>query len=198
MLCKAQTYPWRDHERPSLDSIEECAQQRIDAHGLLTGTGVRFIEAEHAGNSRESSEEAALIAAAIPDLLRGTVTLADNTTRRLRPEDLMVVTPYNAQVRCLTERLPEGVRVGTVDKFQGQEAQVVFFSMATSSGAEAPRNVEFLYSRNRLNVAVSCARCLAVLVCNPELLHLEPRSIEQMRLANALCRLVELAQSLDA
>ncbi|MGO9752135.1 MAG: AAA domain-containing protein [Solirubrobacteraceae bacterium] len=198
MLCKAQTYPWRDHERPSLDSIEECAQQRIDAHGLLTGTGVRFIEAEHAGNTRESSEEAALIAAAIPDLLRGTVTLADNTTRRLRPEDLMVVTPYNAQVRCLTERLPEGVRVGTVDKFQGQEAQVVFFSMATSSGAEAPRNVEFLYSRNRLNVAVSCARCLAVLVCNPELLHLEPRSIEQMRLANALCRLVELAQSLDA
>ena len=107
----------------------------------------------------------------------------------------MVVTPYNAQVRCLTARLPAGVRIGTVDKFQGQEAPVVFFSMATSSGAEVPRNVEFLYSRNRLNVAVSRARCLAVLVCNPELLHVEPRSIEQMRLVNALCRLVELTES---
>ncbi len=181
-----------------LDAIEECARQRIDANGLLTGTGVRFIHAEHAGNTRESPEEAALIAATIPNLRRGTVTLADGSTRRLGPEDLMVVTPYNAQVRCLTERLPEGVRVGTVDKFQGQEAQVVFFSMATSSGAEVPRNVEFLYSRNRLNVAVSRARCLAVLVCNPELLHLEPRSIEQMRLANALCRFVELAESPDA
>jgi len=181
-----------------LHSIAECARQRIDARGLLTGTGVRFIGAEHAGNTRESPEEAALIAAAIPDLLRGTVTLADGSTRQLRAEDLMVVTPYNAQVRCLTDRLPDGVRVGTVDKFQGQEAHVVFFSMATSSGAEVPRNVEFLYSRNRLNVAVSRARCLAVLVCSPRLLDLEPRSIEQMRLVNALCRLVELAESADA
>ena len=105
----------------------------------------------------------------------------------------MVVTPYNAQVRHLNERLPAGVRIGTVDKFQGQEAHVVFFSMATSSGAEVPRNVEFLYSRNRLNVAVSRARCLAVLVCNPDLLDLRPRTIEQMRLVNALCRLAELA-----
>jgi uncharacterized protein len=77
----------------------------------------------------------------------------------------VVVTPYNAQVRCLSELLPSGVRIGTVDKFQGQEAQIVFFSMATSSDAEVPRNVEFLYSRNRLNVAVSRARCLAILVC---------------------------------
>jgi len=107
----------------------------------------------------------------------------------------MVVTPYNAQVRCLAAHLPEGVRVGTVDKFQGQEAHVVFFSMATSSGAEVPRNVEFLYSRDRMNVAVSRTCCLAVLVCSPKLLQLEPRSIEQMRLVNALCRLVELATS---
>jgi hypothetical protein len=86
-------------------------------------------------------------------------------------EQVMVVAPYNAQVRCLRDTLPAGVRVGTVDKFQGQEAAIVFFSMATSSGAEIPRNVEFLFSRNRLNVAVSRARCLAVLVCSPRLLH---------------------------
>ncbi len=177
-----------------LDAIDECARQKIDAPGALTGTGVRFIAAHHAGNTRVSTEEADLIAAAIEDLKQGTVTDADDVTRPIEPEDVMVVTPYNAQVRCLTARLPAGVRIGTVDKFQGQEAPVVFFSMATSSGAEVPRNVEFLYSRNRLNVAVSRARCLAVLVCNPELLHVEPRSIEQMRLVNALCRLVELAE----
>jgi predicted RecB family nuclease len=178
-----------------LDTIEACARQNVDAPGTLTGTGVRFIEAEHTGNTRESIEEAELIRAAIEDLQRGAVTEADGRTRPLGPEDIMVVTPYNAQVRCLTARLPTGVRIGTVDKFQGQEAHVVFFSMATSSGAEVPRNVEFLYSRNRLNVAISRARCLAVLVCNPELLHVEPRSVEQMRLINALCRLVELAES---
>src|ERR671927_2010951 len=102
----------------------------------------------------------------------------------------MVVSPYNAQVRCLREFLPDGVRVGTVDKFQGQEAAVVFFSMATSSGADAPRNLEFLFSRNRLNVAISRARCLAVLVCSERLLDLKPRSVEQARLVNALCRFV--------
>lgn len=155
---------------------------------------MRFIQAEHAGSTRDSPEEAGLIAAAITDVLRGTITLVYGTSRRVTAEDVMVVTPYNAQVRCLAEQLPDGVRIGTVDKFQGQEAQVVFFSMATSSGADVPRNVEFLYSRNRLNLAVSRARCFAVLVCNSELLHLESRSIEQMRLANALCRLASRAR----
>ena len=111
----------------------------------------------------------------------------------------MVVAPYNAQVRCLRERLDgaglTSVQVGTVDKFQGQQAAVVFFSMATSSGDEIPRNVEFLYSRNRLNVAVSRAKCLAVLVCSPKLLTIRCRTVEQMRLVNALCLLVELADA---
>ena len=107
----------------------------------------------------------------------------------------MVVAPYNAQVRCLREHAAAtSVEVGTVDKFQGQEAAVVFFSMATSSGDEIPRNLEFLFSRNRLNVAVSRARCLAVLVCSPKLLHVRCRTAEQMRLVNALCRLVEIAE----
>src|SRR5262249_56849296 len=95
---------------------------------------------------------------------------------------------------CLIELLSVAVRIGTVDKFQGQEAQAVFFSMATSSDAEVPRNVEFLYSRNRLNVAVSRARCLAILVCSPRLLDLKPRTVEQARLVNALCRFVEIAE----
>lgn len=177
-----------------LSSIPECAAQCVDAPGELTGTGVRYVPVAHEGNTRSSVEEAAAIASQVARLLDGgTFTQADGKTRELKADDVMVVTPYNAQVRRLTQRLPAGVGVGTVDKFQGQEAPVVFFSMATSSGAEMPRNVEFLYSRNRLNVATSRARCLAVLVCSPDLLHIRCRSAEHMRLVNALCRLVELA-----
>ena len=105
----------------------------------------------------------------------------------------MVVAPFNAQVKLLKERLPVCVSVGTVDKFQGQQAPVVFFSMAASTGADAPRGIDFLMSRNRLNVAVSRAQCLAYLVCSPALLDVECRTVEHMRLANALCRFAELA-----
>ena len=176
-----------------LESFADCANQRIEAPGELTGTGIRYVPVAHEGNMRESQEEAETIKGLIEDLLRGDYTKQDGTCGPLAPEEIMVVAPYNAQVRCLREALPDGVRVGTVDKFQGQEAAVCFFSMATSSGEEIPRNLEFLFSRNRLNVAISRARCLAVLVCNPELLHIRCRNAEQMRLLNALCLFVEMA-----
>jgi uncharacterized protein len=127
-------------------------------------------------------------------MLRGSFTDEDGTTRPLREKDFMVVAPYNAQVRRLRAALPDGVGVGTVDKFQGQEAPIVFFSMATSSGEDVPRNLAFLFSRNRLNVAISRAQCLAFLVCSPRLLEARCRSIEEMELVNALCRLVEYAE----
>ena len=176
-----------------LSSYEECAGQRIDAGGELTGTGVRYLPVEHDGNTRESPEEALEVARRVEALIGADYTTAKGECRPLRADDIMVVAPYNAQVRCLRDHLPDGVRVGTVDKFQGQEAAVCFFSMATSSGAELPRNLEFLFSRNRLNVAVSRARCLAVLVCSPQLLHVRCRNAEQMWLVNALCRFVEMA-----
>ena len=95
----------------------------------------------------------------------------------------------------LAERLaPTGVRVGTVDKFQGQEAPVVIYSMATSSPEDAPRGMEFLYSLNRLNVATSRAKCLAILVASPRLFEAECRTPRQMQLANAFCRYLEMAE----
>ena len=104
-------------------------------------------------------------------------------------EDILVVAPYNAQVNRLAERLAStGVRVGTVDKFQGQEAPVVIYSMATSRPEDAPRGMEFLYSLNRLNVATSRARCAAIVVASPRLFEPECRTPRQMKLANALCR----------
>ncbi|WP_346657351.1 C-terminal helicase domain-containing protein [Bradyrhizobium monzae] len=110
-------------------------------------------------------------------------------------EDIVIIAPYNAQVFELQERLP-GARIGTVDKFQRQEAPVVIYSMTTSSHADAPRGVEFLYSANRLNVATSRARCICVLVASPRLFEVECRTPRQMQLANAFCRYLELARPL--
>jgi superfamily I DNA and/or RNA helicase len=168
-----------------LRSAEGCERQRTSF-----GTGLRFIPVEHESNRRRSLEEAAAIAAEIARMTEGEYVGA-GTPRSLDEADFMVVTPYNEQVRCLRDALPEAVRVGTVDKFQGREAPVVFFSMATSSGADVPRNLEFLFSRNRLNVAVSRAQALAILVASPKLLEIRCRTIEQMRLVNSLCRFVE-------
>ncbi len=89
--------------------------------------------------------------------------------------------------------MPAGVQVGTVDKFQGREAPVVFFSMASSTGDDVPRGLEFLFSLNRLNVAISRAKALAVLVCSPRLLETRCRTVDQMRLVNGLCAFAEQA-----
>ncbi len=158
------------------------------------GTGIRFIAVEHEGNRSACDEEVARIATEIANMLGGAFVDEDGTSRPLREADFMVVAPYNAQVRRLRAGLPAGVRIGTVDKFQGQEAPVVFFSMATSSGEDVPRSLAFLFSRNRLNVAISRAQCLAVLLCSPRLLEARCHSIEEMELVNALCRLVEYAE----
>ena len=126
--------------------------------------------------------------------LLGTPYRDEHGARTLEPADFVVVSPYNAHVRCLRQEIgDERIRIGTVDKFQGQQAAVVFFSMASSSGEDVSRGLGFLFSRNRLNVAVSRAKCLSYVVANPRLLEASCRTIEQMRLVNALCRFVEVA-----
>jgi predicted RecB family nuclease len=159
---------------------------------VADGDGVRFLPVPHTGHRTAAPEEAEVIAAEIKRLV-GTPYSDEDGRRELRHEDFIVVAPYNAHVRCLREKLPPPVRVGTVDKFQGQQATVVFFSMASSSGEDVSRGIDFLFSRNRLNVAVSRARCLAYVVASPRLLETNCRTVEQMRLVNALCRFVEIA-----
>ncbi|HTE63340.1 MAG TPA: TM0106 family RecB-like putative nuclease [Solirubrobacteraceae bacterium] len=177
-----------------LRAVERCAQRRIDARGL-SGTGCRWLAVPHEGNRQTSPEEAAAIGAEIERLLDGgTVTDYDGEVRPLTWDDVLVVAPYNAQVRELRRALGDAARIGTVDKFQGQEAPVVFFSMTSSSAEDVPRGMEFLFSRNRLNVAVSRAQCLAAVACAPQLLETRCNSVDQMRLVNALCRFVELAE----
>jgi uncharacterized protein len=172
------------------------ANNRVDAPGV-SGAGLRFIPVVHAANGRESQEEADAIADAVTELLRGTVTLFDKPARDLEPHDILIVTPYNAQRRRIAQTLAARglppVSVGTVDKFQGQEAPVVFYSMATSSTADMPRDMGFLFEKNRFNVAISRAQCLSIVVCSPELLEARCRTPQDMLLANLLCAFAEKA-----
>jgi predicted RecB family nuclease len=178
-----------------LRSAPPCAGQTVGAGPWAGGNGLRWIPVEHSGNKIASPEEAAEVAAGVRALL-GRPWVDDSGRRQwIGLEDILVVAPCNAQVATLKAALPEGAHVGTVDKFQGQEAAVVIFSMATSSADDVPRNLEFLFSLNRLNVAISRARALAILVCSPDLLRVRCRTPEQIRLVNALCLLVEHAQA---
>ncbi|MBC5815877.1 MAG: TM0106 family RecB-like putative nuclease [Candidatus Eremiobacteraeota bacterium] len=184
-----------------LRSAPQTNQQVVESGAGLRGAGLRFIPVDHRENAQESTEEAVRLAAEIETLLLASWTDAQGKTGPLTADDILVVTPYNAQRRRIQREFKKRnitVRVGTVDKFQGQEAAVVFFSMATSSSEELPRNIEFLFSRNRFNVAISRARCLAVLVCSPRLLDLRCSTIEQMALTNLLCSFVATASQPEA
>jgi len=169
---------------------------RVTSTGL-SGSGLRYLPIEHFGNGPRSVEEADRIVREIVSLLDGTVVDDDGKERPLRQSDIIVVAPYNAQRKLITSKLKSAgidVAVGTVDKFQGQEAAVVFYSMATSSGDDIPRDIEFLFEPNRFNVAISRARAMSVLVCSPKLLDLSCRSADQMALLNVVCAYVEHAR----
>ncbi|MDW8338233.1 MAG: DEAD/DEAH box helicase, partial [Thermoleophilia bacterium] len=161
---------------------------------VAAGDGLFVCEVEHAGNGQLSWEEARVVAAAIERLLGTDYTDEEGETRPLGVEDVLVVTPYNAQVRALRRCVPRGVRVGTVDKFQGQEAPVVLVSLASSSGEDAPRGLGFVFNANRINVATSRAQCRVELVCSPRLLEADCKTVSDMRRVNAVCRFAELAQ----
>ncbi len=183
-----------------LTSAAGLENQRVlapadSAAAKLGGAGLVYVPVEHDGNQARAIEEVAAIEALVAELTSGSVLWcnAKGDEAPLERGDLMVVAPYNAQVTALTERLP-GVRVGTVDKFQGQQAPVVIVSLTTSSPEDAPRGMDFLYSANRLNVATSRAKALCILVGNPRLFEPDCRTPEQMRLANAFCRYRELAR----
>lgn len=173
--------------------------QAVRSSGRVCGTGLRYLPVVHEGNQSSSPEEAEVIHKLVAEILDSGARWID-AERRERPislEDILIIAPYNAQVFELQGLLP-GARIGTVDKFQGQEAPVVIYSMTSSSSAEAPHGMEFLYSLNRLNVATSRARCVCVLVGSPAIFEPECKTPRQMQLANAFCRYLEMAEILPA
>lgn len=167
--------------------------RRLESSTRWAGSGVRFEAVEHHGNVQDCPEEGERLVDIARELLGGTTHWVDlkNSRRPLRPADVLVVAPYNAQVVLLTTMLREAdlaeVRVGTVDKFQGQEAPLVFYSMTTSDPEDAPRGLEFLYSPQRLNVATSRTQAVVVVLANPRLLEPDCKTPRQMRWVNGLC-----------
>ncbi len=171
-----------------LGGVDGLGRQEI----LGWASGLRLVEVPHQGNTNASPEEAREVAR-LTEQLTGRMWRDKNGTERpMEPTDILIVTPYNAQIRAIQRALTAsgqaGFRVGTVDKFQGQVAPVVIYSMATSSTDQAPRGLDFLYDPHRLNVATSRARALAIIVASPDLIRVSCRTPHQMVLANALCR----------
>jgi len=171
----------------------------FEGHPWLKDAGLWLVPVDHEGNRNSSVEEVEVVACIVDGLLAPNVRWfrsAGNSRALKREDDILIVAPYNAQVSDLSERLP-GMAVGTVDKFQGQEAPVVIYSLTTSTPEDAPRGMEFLYSLNRFNVATSRAMTAVIVVGNPRLFEPECKSPRQMQLANAFCAYLERATVVD-
>lgn len=186
-------YESRLEPRPGLD------RQAILGPTPFTGSGLRFVPVAHEGNQSACREEVEAVAGILAGLTDGSTSWRDRdgVTHPLGLEDVLVIAPYNAQVADLRTRLPEGARVDTVDRFQGQEAPAVIYSMTTSSAEDAPRGMEFFYRPNRFNVATSRARCVVIVVGNPRVFAPECQTPKQIELANAFCRYLELAATVE-
>ncbi len=180
---RLQSVPQTDERELLIDDA------RLDEIRLQAG--IRFVPVVHEGNSQSSEEEARTIFRMAENLLGQHVrTSADaHTTRPLGWDDLLFVAPYNQQVKLLQKCLGEQARVGSVDRFQGQEAAVVFLSLCSSDAAEAPRGIDFLFNPNRLNVAISRAQTLVIVVGNPGLATTRVSSLEQLKKVNLVAGL---------
>ena len=171
-------YDGRLSAHPSTAVQSLVLPQGLDA--ALKPTGISFVALDHEGCAQSSQEEADTIAQLVDQLLEASWINSHGQTSKLTLNDIVVVSPFNMQVSLLKKTLPSAARIGTVDKFQGQEAPVVIVSMATSFGGNAPRGTEFLFNRNRLNVAISRAKCLAIMVCSKQLLTVPSPSLDDL------------------
>jgi uncharacterized protein len=193
-LCQFVSEAFYDGRLQSADcTVGQKLELNDDCDGVLAESGLRFVEVVHQDNAQKSIEEASRLDCAYRALLGQPWINQKGERHPITTDDILVVSPYNMQVNLLRQTLPTGARVGTVDKFQGQEAAAVLISMASSSADDAPRGIDFLFSRNRLNVALSRARCLSVIFCSPTLLDLVCADLERMKLVNTVCWAKEFA-----
>jgi uncharacterized protein len=190
-LCEFTSEAFYEGRLLSRDGLEK---QRIEGHPWLSESHLWWVPVLHEGNQNAAAEEVDVITSVVESLLKPEVKWIDDegNGRELQLSDILIVAPYNAQVSDLSAKIP-GARIGTVDKFQGQQAPIVIYSLTTSSPEDAPKGMEFLYSLNRLNVATSRAQAMAIIIGSPRLLEPECHSPRQMQLANALCRYAEIA-----
>jgi len=177
-----------------LHSVDGLENQKVEGNTIYKGSGLFYKSVIHEGNTNLSIEEIDAIEKIIQELTKGDVFWFDekNNKHLLQHTDIKIITPYNSNVFELQKRMPN-VEIGTVDKFQGQEAPVIIYSLASSTPEDAPRGMDFLYSPNRFNVAVSRAKVIFIMVGNPRLFEPDCKSPEQIKLANPFCRFMELA-----
>jgi uncharacterized protein len=195
-VCAYTSELFYDGKLRSKHGLEEQVIRRARS---IDGSGLYFLPVAHSGNQNCSPEEALAVSKLVQAILADSPTWVDREgkERQITLDDIVIITPYNAQVFEIQQRLP-GARVGTVDKFQGQEAPIAIYSTATSCHADAPRGMEFLYSLNRLNVATSRAKCVSILVGSQQIFEAECRTPRQIQLANAFCRYLEMAKCISS
>ena len=179
-----------------LDSDAACARQKIALSSGINAfvtkeSGIIFSGVQHDANVQQSDEEVERVKAIYDEMCGRLYTAKDLSVRPLGLNDFLFIAPYNAQVRVLQKVLPNGARVGSVDRFQGQEAPVCILSLCSSYGEYGARGLGFILDRNRINVAISRAQCLAVVVGDPRVANSPASSIGEMMLLNLFCKLVE-------
>ena len=194
-VCRwVSDYIYEGRLNPHPDNANQGLILKDRPHPALKPTGISFHEVQHEGCTQRSQEEASDIQEIFDDLLRHGFVDRDMKRHEMTLDDILVVAPYNMQVNLLKGTLPDGARVGTVDKFQGQQAEVVILSMCSSSAEDVSRGLQFLFNKNRLNVAISRARCLAIVVASPRLLEAPCTSVDLMELANLFCSIRDYSQ----
>jgi len=177
-----------------LRSCSDCARQEIvvtpnAGHYIMCESGIVFSGVAHDGNIQQSDEEVERVNEIYRELLGRHYTAKDGNTRPLTLQDFLFIAPYNAQVRALQAALPPDARVGSIDKFQGQEAPVCILSLCSSVGEYGSRGLAFILDRNRVNVAISRAQCMAIVVGDPRIARSDASSIEEMMLLNLFCKI---------
>jgi len=173
------------------DNDRQCIKIPDGYQGILNKeAGIITVPVDHEGNTQASDEEVEQIVLLANQLIGRIFTAKDGAERPIDWNDMLFVAPYNHQVNKLRLALGESAKVGSVDKFQGQEAPVVFLSMCASNANESARGMDFLFDKNRINVAVSRAQCMAVVVYSPTLLETSASNVEQIARVNLFCRLI--------
>jgi uncharacterized protein len=197
-LCRYTSDVFYDGKLTWVDGLE---RQEILGDLPLSGAGLRVLAVPHEGNTSSSPEEASQVARLVRNLVGREWCNSRGEQLTIGVDHIFVVTPFNAQIRAIHDAIAgtgyDGLRAGTVDKFQGRQAPVVIYSMATSSADDAPRGMEFLYDLHRLNVATSRARAMAIIVASPDLVRVFCKTTHQMTLANALCWTWEVGGSTE-
>ena len=191
-LCKFTSENFYDGRLKNLDITEKRKITFSKKENLLPETGILMVDAKHKEVCRQKSEEEGKIVKDFYNKLLGS-TFSDNKNPKkiMNEEDILVVAPYNVQVNYLKSILPKEARVGTIDKFQGQQAPATIISMTTSDPESLPRNVDFFFSRNRLNVAISRSQCLSIVIMNKKILEIACKKVEHIHLVNTFMKLLE-------